>query len=391
MPTDTQRNSVETPAVSASGAGLPPPARRLVPRSFSEGGSLGEGGPEEFLSLRDILVMILRHRRAIFLVVLLATLAAGIFFITRPRQYAAEAYLQIIFPVSSDGRVDNGLLETMIASHLQKASSAYIAKNVAVLLNNQGVKITPLEAARTIKITRPPKTDLIRLVAGEASSDTALLIVRLWVREYLASIQKNNIFAALSQMRLLLKQTQSDLMEKQATMDTMRAQVAQSSPVITLSRAVDDRQIWNDLTQKTAPDPEALKKLSAIHIKGQEQSTEYINLKMSMLTTEQALSSVMARRNLYQEVARILEAKIALNGSFVDGKLASTNAAPSEAELYVNTLMKSSDIVQFGEPGLISSARGALKKTGLFFLAALGLTCMCAFMCEWGKGLLSSR
>lgn len=373
MPTDPQRNPVETQPVVTSGT----------------------GGQEDFLSLRDILIMILRHRRAIFLVVLLATLAAGIFFITRPRQYVAEGYLQVILPLSPlspEGRVDRELLETMIASHLQKASSAYIAKNVADLINNQGLQIAPLELKSKMKITRPLKTDLIRLVAEDASADKAILIVRLWIREYLASIQKNNIYASLSNARSLLKQAQSDLMERQATVDKMRVQVAQSSPLITLSRSVDDRQIWNDLTQKTAPDPEALKKLAAIHIKGQEQSEEYINLKMSMLTTEQALSSVLARRNLYQEVARLLEARIALNGSFIiDGKLASTNAAPSEAELYVNMLMKSSEIVQFGEPGLISSARGALKNTGLFFLATLGLACFGAFMCEWGKGLLSPR
>jgi len=54
-------------------------------------------------------------------------------------------------------------------------------------------------------------------------------------------------------------------------------------------------------------------------------------------------------------------------------------------------LMKSSEIIQFGDPGLISAARGTLKKTGLFFLASLGLACFCAFMCEWGKGIMSSR
>lgn len=371
MPTEKQQNSVETQAIVTSGTGVLP--------------------PEEFLSLRDILIMILRHRRVITVFVLLVTLVAGIFFITRPRQYEAEGYLQIIPPVFQEGRVDKELFETLIASHLQKASSAYIARNVAALLNNQGLKITPLELGRTIKITRPPKTDLIRLVAGETSADKARLIVRLWVREYLESIQKNNIHAALSQTRFLLKQAQSDLMEKQATVDKMKTQVAQSSPLITLSRAVDDRQLWSDLTQKVAPDPEALKKLSEIHIKGQEQSEEYINLKMAMLTTEQALSSVLTRRNLYQEVARILETKIALNGTVQVDKTAPTNAAPSEAELYVNTLMKSSEIVQFGEPGLISAKRGALKKTGLVFLVSLALACFGAFMCEWGKGLLSSR
>ena len=393
MPTDPQRNSVETPPISASDTGLSPPARQLVPpKRLRVEGSLGEGGPEEFLSLRDILIMILRHRRAIFLFVLLVTLAAGIFFITRPRPYAAEGYLQIIYPLSQEGRVDKELFETMIASHLQKASSAYITRNVAALLNNQGLKITPLELEKQIKITRPPKTDLIRLVAGGASADKALLIVRLWVREYLASIQKNNIYAALSQTRLLLKQAQSDLMEKQATVDKMKVQVAQSSPLITLSRAVDDRQIWSDLTQKAAPDPEALKKLSEIHIKSQEQSEEYINLKMAMLTSEQALSAILARRNLCQEVERLLEARIGVNGSDKSVKIVAKDEKYSlEAELYVDTLMKSSEIIQFGEPGLISATRGALKKTGLFFIASLGLACFGAFMCEWGKGLLSSR
>ena len=372
MPTERQQNSVVTQPMATSGAGIPP--------------------TEEFLSLRDILVMILRRRRAIALVVLLSTLAAGIFFITRPRQYEAEGYLQVIPPVSQEGRVDKELFETMIASHLQKASPAYIAKNVAALLNNQGIKITPLELEKQIKITRLPNTDLIRLVAEDTSADKALLIVRLWAREYRENSSKNNINVVLSQTRFLLKQAQFDLMKQQTMVDKMRVQVAQTAPLVTLSRAVDDRQIWSDLTQKAAPDPEALKKLSEIHFKVQEQNQEYINLKIAMLTTEQALVSVLARRNLYQEVERLLEAKIALNGPYREEKPATTNAATSEAALYVNTLLKSSEIVQFGEPGLtLATTRGALKKTGLVFLASLALACFGAFMCEWGKGLLSSR
>src|ERR1035437_6100055 len=108
-----------------------------------------------------------------------------------------------------------------------------------------------------------------------------------------------------------------------------------------------------------------------------------------MLITEQALSAVLARRNLYQEAAQILETRIVLNGTYQADKTTPTNAASSGAELYVNMLLKSSEIVQFGEPGLISAARGALKKTGLVFLASLALACFGAFMCEWGKGLLS--
>ena len=383
MPTETQRNSTEAQPQDAPNTGMPP-------FNCGTGGTAAANAPEEFLSLREIMSMILQHRRAIALFVLLATLAAGIFFFTRPRQYKAEGYLQIIPPVSLEGCVDKESFETMIASHLQKASSAYIARNVAVQLNKQGLKITPLALEKRIKITRPPKTDLIRLVAEATSADETLLIVRQWVREYLESIQKNNIYATLSQARQLLKQAQSEMMEKQATVNTMRAQVAQSSPLITLSRAVDDRQLWGDLTQKAEPDAETLKKLSSIHIKGQEQSEEYIKLKGAMLVIEQALASSLARRDFYKAVARILENRITLNGSYKPDMTPAGEAA-SEAELYVDSIMKISDIIQFGEPGLISATRGALKKTGLFFLAALGSACLCAFICEWGKGLLALR
>ena len=126
-------------------------------------------------------------------------------------------------------------------------------------------------------------------------------------------------------------------------------------------------------------------------INSQSIYTRSINLKKAMFEIEQKLSEVLARRNLYQEVTRILEAKITLNGAYQADKTAPTNAVPSEAEFYVNTLLKSSEIVQFGEPGLVSAARGALKNTGLVFLASLMLACFGAFMCEWGKGLLSSR
>lgn len=360
----------------------------------SAGPGAGASAPEEFLSLRDILVMIFRHRRAIAAFVLLITLAAGILFILSPRQYEAEGYLQVIPPVSQEGRVDKELYETMIVSHLQRVSSAFIAKNVSVLLDSRGVKIAPLDLEKRVKITRPPKTSLIRIVARETSSDEVLLIVRQWVREYLDSVQKNNIYTALSQVRLLLKQAQSDLMEKQAAVEKMRSQVSQTQPLVTLSRAVDDRQLWSDLTQMPAPNSEAMKKLSEIHIKGQEQNTEYINLKLAMLSTEQAVSSMQARRNLYQEAERILEAMTGTNGSGKGVNIAAEDKDKktlSESELYVSTLTKSSEIVQFGEPGLISAGRGALKKTGMVFLASLVLACFCAFISEWGKGLLSSR
>lgn len=371
MSSGIERNSIETAATAGSGT---------IPTA-----------PDEFLSLRDILVMILRRRRALSAFVILITLAAGILFISLPKEFKAEGYLQVIAPVSKEGRVDRELYETMIVSHLQKVASAFIAKNVAELLTNKDRPIEPLVLEKKVKITRPPKTNLIRLVVTDKAADRALLIVRLWVREYLATVQINNIHSALSQTRLLLQQAQGDLMEKQTTVDNLRTQVAQTSPLITLSRAVDDRQLWGDLAQTATPPPEALKKLAEIHIKGQEQSEEYIFLKNSMVGAEQALSAAVGKRNLYREAARILEARIAANNYLPDAKAAPTNATEAEAEIYVETLVKSSDIVQFGEPGLLSAGRGALKKTAAVFLASLALASCAAFLREWGKGLLSGR
>ena len=138
-----------------------------MPTDIHQTQSGGTGGnvssEDDFISLRDILAMILRHRWPIAIVVLVVTVAAGIFFLMQPRVYQAEGYLQVIAPVSLEGNVDKNLFETMIISHLQRASSAFLAKNVAAVLKTDGIDITPLELSRKIKITRPPKTDLIRL------------------------------------------------------------------------------------------------------------------------------------------------------------------------------------------------------------------------------------
>lgn len=361
-------------------------------RQTQPAGPAANPAQEEFLSLHDIAAIIMRRRWPIAIAVLLITLAAGVFFVTRPPEYQAEGYLQVIPPVSKDERVDKDLYETMTVSHLQQVSSGFLAQNVSVALQAEGLQIKPLELVKKVKITRPPKTDLIRLIAAAPAPDQALLIVRQWMCQYLDSMRKSNIRAELSRIYSLLKETQSELMEKQAAADQLKAREAQTVPLVTLSRAVDDRQLWSDFAVKAAPDPAALKKLSEIHIKGQEQSSEYISMKIALINAEQSLSSVQAKRDFYREVARMLTARMNGNGTVKDTPVkAGDNSLMSEAELYVNALINSSDIVQFGEPGLIAAGRGAIRKTAIVFLVALALTSICAFMCEWGKGLLSGR
>ncbi len=346
----------------------------------------------DFISLRDILVMILRHRWSVAIFVVLVTLAAGIFFICQPRAYEAEGYIQVIAPVSIEGRVDQTLYETMIASHLHRLPSAFIAKNVATVLKAEGIETTALDLSRRMKITRPPKTDLIRLQIADKSPDSALAIIRHWIELYQESIQNNNVRTTLSQVRLLLKIAQSDTMEKQAAVDQLKARALQTASLITVSRAVDDRQLWNDLSQKAAPDAEYLKKLADVHIKGQEPSAEYINLKHMLVNAEQLLSVVQARRNFYRNVERLLEERsdINTNKQLKPAKPSVDDSKEDEAELYVQTILKSMEIVQFGEPGLIFSGRGVLKKTALVFVGALVLACLVAYFEEWGRGLLSS-
>lgn len=353
--------------------------------------SAGGAGEEEFLSLREILVMILRHRWPVAIFVAALTAAAGAFFFLQPSIYKAEGYLQVIPPVSLEGKVDRELFETRVVSHLQRASSAFIAKDVAAALSATGYQFTPLKLEQKIAITRPPKTDLIRMVVEDKSADTAKLIVRQWIAHYLASFQHNNIRTALPQIRQLLKQSQGDFMELQAVVEKMRSLAALTAPLVTVSRAVDDRQLWNDLTQKATPDADAMKKLAEVHIKGQEQSSEYLGLKASLYQAEQSLASSTAKREFLLQVEQLLERRLATNGADGSTNPPATNAVLSDAETYVKMIIQNVEIVQFGEPGLIVSKRGAWKKTTMVFVGALILACLGAFLCEWGRGLLGSQ
>ncbi len=353
--------------------------------------SAGASPIDDFLSLREVLAMILRHRWPVLIFVVLVTLSGGVFFLSQPREYLTEGYLQVIPPLSPEGRVDKDLFETKIVSHLQKASSAFLAKNVAAALQEQGIALQPLELQRKIKIIRPPKTDLIRITAHADSAAQSLLLVRLWIERYLESIQKNNISTALAQTRLQLQRSQAELMEHHAGVDQLQAQIGQSAPLITVLRSVDDQQLWSDLAQPAGPDAESLKKLSAIHIKGQEQSQEYLDLRNALIVAQGQLAAAQAHQEFYQAAEEMLEAHAEKKSVSQAVPVTTTNPAIlAAAELYVKSILKGTEVVQFGTPGLISDSRGLLKKTGLVFLAALALASFAALLREWGRGLLAA-
>lgn len=336
---------------------------------------------EELISFSEIVGMILKHRWKIAVFVMLVTIVSAAFFLLSPRQYNAEGFLQVIPPIAAiDERVDQVAFETIIVSHLQTIQSAYIAKEVAAALSTGAVKITPLQISRTVKITRPPKSNLIVLSAGGLSPDQAITVVKIWIKKYLASIQKNNINVALCQVRTLLKKTQVGLMETQAKADQLKALAEQTKPLIDLARGIDNAQLWRELGEN-AP-AEKLKNLSQIHIKGQEQSSEYLTIKAMLYGVDQALVAAVANRSFFQDVENYLEYKARQfeNHSVVPPAQFSSNAVQ-----FAETMLKATDVLEVGEPALKSALRGALRKTVMVFFVSLCLASFCAYLAEWFK------
>ena len=337
---------------------------------------------EDFISFSEIVRMILKHRRKIAVFVLLATAAAATFSLLSPRQYKAEGFLQVIPPTTAiDEKVDQVSFETIINSHLQTIQSAFIAEEVAAAANTSGDKITSSALSKAVKIIRPPKSNLIVLTADMPAPDKAVAIVKTWIKKYLASMRKNNINVALAQIRSLLKKAQSGIMEIQAQADQLKACADQTNPLVNLARGIDDNQLWRELGDN-AP-AEKLKNLSQIHIKGQEQNKEYLTVKTMLYGVDQSLAAALANRSFLQDAERYLEYKAR--------QLENHSAVPepdqisSNAVQFAETMLKTTDIIEVGEPALKGSSRGALRKTAVVFLVSLCLASFCAYLAEWFK------
>ena len=202
---------------------------------------------EEFLSLREIIFMILKHRRKITAFVIILTVASGIFFLLQPRLYKAEGFLQVIPSAAPDGKVDNVRFETDVMSHLERVKSPFIAQRVAQTLSQEGYKTDTLQLQRKVEISRPRKSDLIRVLAPALSVEQSVSIVKIWIEQYMDSIRENNITASLTKIRSLIQQAQTDAEKKQAAVETLKTWLGEISPLIILSKAVDDKQLWEEL------------------------------------------------------------------------------------------------------------------------------------------------
>lgn len=339
---------------------------------------------EEFISLSQIARMILRHRIKIAVFVILVTTAAAIFFFLSPRQYKAEGFLQVIPPTTPiDDKIDHAAFETIIVSHLQTIQSAFIANEVAAALSTGTDRISGSELQRQVKIFRPPKSNLIALMASSSSPEQAIAIVRIWIQKYLASTRINNINVALCQIRLMLKNVQAGLMEIQAKSDLLKMRAEQTKPLIDLSRGIDNTQLWREMADNVSADK--LKTLSQIHISGQEQSSEYLTIKTMLYKTDEILAATVANHDFLQDVESYLEHKTRQLDNRVSGQI--QVQASSNAVQFAETMLKKTDVIEVGEPALKGSYRGALRKTAIVFFASFCLALICAYLGEWFKSV----
>lgn len=342
--------------------------------------SQAEPAQEEFISFSDIVRMILKHRLKIAVFVGLVTIISAVFFLLSPRTYTAEGFMQVIPPVTTiDEKIDRDMFETIIISHIQTIQSAFITKEVADAINHGQPRIPVPILQQQMKIVRPPKSNLITLTASAKSPDLAVGIVQLWIEKYLASMHKNNINIALSQVRSMLKKTQAGLMETQAKAAQLKTIAEQTKPLIDLARGIDNNQLWRELADNAAA--EKINSLSKIHIQGQEQNSEYLTVKTMYYNADQALVALNANLNFLIEVENYLQYKTTQD----EKPLPAPAQFSSNSVLFAETMLKATDLIQVGEPALKKSQRGALRKTLIVFVASLCIASFCGYLCEWCK------
>ncbi len=345
---------------------------------------------EDIMTLRQALRMVWHHRGKIAIVTAAATAGMAVAAWLSPRTYQAEGLLQVIPVLTAENRIDNrDLFETSIISHLQRIQSAFVAERVAQRLDAASGADAGLVLRRHVDIMRPPKSDIIRIVARDASPTRAVMIVAEWIAEYFAGIHKNNIARSLNQVRTLLKAAQSDVALKEGGVRQLAERAAAVAPLITVAKVVDDQPLWQRLAGQGLS-RETLQRLSDIQLKGQEENKEYTAVKSYLFNADQMLGAARTSTRFFQDVERALESKAAAtNGAVTNGTatVAPVSGPSPDAAQFADTLIKDLDIIKFGEPALLEASRGLVKKTAIAFLAALVGSSLLAFLVEWFRGL----
>jgi len=336
-------------------------------------------GDHEFLTLADIVRMMWRHRWKILVVTLLAGVVAAAVALSKPAGFESSTMLQVVPEYARDGRVDRDQFETSVLSHLELVQSPVIASSVLRQLD------PPEELARLldrVKITRPPKTSLIRLAARARTADRALATCRLWVKEVLAAVDQKNLEKAQIFVRTRMKDLQDDWIKYTAAAADVRARAErlQGERLVTVARSVDDTVLWRDLTVGVSPADAS--RMTNLFLKSQEINDEYLDIQRQLSLAEQQSAGARAARGFYQAALGILEARLESRPDKAEGV---TTDSFEEARQYVDALVKARDILPMGDPIVYPAKRGATKTIGLAVFGAFIASCFLAFLVEWFK------
>lgn len=334
---------------------------------------------DDFLTLADMVRMLWRHRRKILLFTLLAAGIAAAIVLSAPVGFESMTMLQVAPEYARDGRVDRDQFETSILSHLELAQSSVIAMNVLQHLQPREELIRLWDR---VKVTRPPKTSLIRITVRDKTSERALDICRRWVHEVLAAVDQKNIEKAQIFVRIRMKDLQDEwIMQTAAAADVRaRAERLQGERLVTLARSVDDTVLWRDLTVGMTQAEAA--KMTNLFLKSQAINNEYLDVQRQLSQVEQQAASARAAREFYKSALAILDARLTSRPEKPEG--VSTDAF-EEARQYVEALVKTRDILPMGDPIVYQARRGAAKKIILAGFGAFAVACSLAFLVEWFK------
>lgn len=336
---------------------------------------------QEFLSMADIIRMLYRHRGKIILFMVLVCIITAAFVFSRPAGFESYVSLQIVSEAAKDGRVDKEQFETAILSHLELIQSPLVAAGVKAKLT---IPEAFEELKNRVKITRPPKTSIIRILVEDRTEERALEIARLWCNESLSIVDQKNLEKAQIFVRNRIKELQDDWISfRAAAADARaRAQRMQGDRLLTLERSVDDNVLWRDLTAGVSQAGAA--RMTNLFLKSQEINMEYLNVQQQLALVEQQEATARSMREFYQNSLDIIEARLDLK-NFDASTQSQEDEQRKDARLYVNVLAKTRDIMPMGDAVVYPAKRGALKKIAIAGFGAFFAASFIAFLFEWLK------
>lgn len=337
---------------------------------------------DDFISLRDMVKMVLKHRRRIAAFTTVVTLIAGAAFFATPRKHGAAAVLQVSMPERADPRSDRDEHEANILSHQEYLNSPAMALRTAEELQRRGVETGVFALRRSVTVSRPPRTNLLIIKASAKSEDEAIAMAKAWRAAYMDVLSEQSVQRAIELVRRRVALLHDEWLTKTSQAAELRrhAEALEDEKTITLSRSIEEGELWKRLAD--GADERELKKLSDIHFKNEEFNQEYMMIRNALMHADRDSHSAAYMLAFYGQALDILtgEDEHAFGLPVNDGE---KDSLARRARSYVNLLLDMRDVFAIGEPSPVPIARGAGKRTVVVLFAAFFVASAAALGVEW--------